>query len=111
VEKASGGSEMKKMVDEIHLKVVLFNKFWQIVSFIATLLYSKIHLLSPNSDLCVNIESVKLETGSVSIRLNQPPVLLLISPAIPRSRALSPLASTPTCGRCLLHVSPSCLGF
>jgi hypothetical protein len=38
------------MVDEVHPEVVLFNKFWQIVSFIATLLYSETYRLSTNSE-------------------------------------------------------------
>jgi hypothetical protein len=49
-ERANGGNETKKMVDEVHPEVVLFNKFWQIVSFIATLLYSETYRLSTNSE-------------------------------------------------------------
>jgi hypothetical protein len=40
------------MVDEVHLEVVLFNKFWQIVSFIAMLCLRKPNNIStvPNSE-------------------------------------------------------------
>jgi hypothetical protein len=51
------------MVDETQLKVVLFDTFWQIVSFIATFLYSKTIPTVPEfrgeNDVCVNIEAVK----------------------------------------------------
>jgi hypothetical protein len=64
-ERASRGNETKKMVDEMHLEVVLFDKFWQIVSLIATLLSSETDNISTvpefrgENDVCINSETVK----------------------------------------------------
>jgi len=79
-ERASRGNETKKMVDEVDLEVVLFDKFWQIVSFIAMLCLRKTNNIStiPNSE--GENETVK---QALCLHADQLTTFYLISPALP----------------------------